>query len=48
MESENFIDSLNGIKVSAVSLLVRLNGDDPGDVLATMQEYTTLVDRKSR
>ena len=44
-DNQNIINSLKDIKLSALGILERLNGADPGDVQAAMTEYSTLVDR---
>ena len=44
-DNPNIINSLKDIKLSALGILERLNGTDPGDVQAAMTVYSALVDR---
>jgi hypothetical protein len=44
-DNPNRVSSFQEIRLSAVGLLERLNGTDPGDDQAAMTEYSTLVDR---
>jgi hypothetical protein len=44
-DNQNIINSLKDIKLSALGILERLNGTNPGDVQAAMTVYSALVDR---